>query len=493
MPYQLKPKSPKVIILGIFLLAIASVSAFQFARAGSLTPGANPASSMYTLSDIYTRLTTNATATEGGHSFSPAGSPASSMRSLKEIYDAIPTIVAGTVKSGTTYLGVLGTMLGDTDGSKVLTSASAPGTYNATNLTAGNVKSGITFGVSSTGSLTPDGGTAGVADLFSGKTANLTNDWTLDTGTLNLACNTSTFNGTANKVSDAYDGVGNGNNRWCMTDSGTATAMDIVSGKIAWVNGLPITGSLVSYLYGDSNAANVLTSAAGAGTYNATNLNANTVKSGTTFGVGQTGAFFGDTSQSKVLVSANAAGTALANLYNGTGQGFTGGTQASAGVDDYNNAGSPTTGRYTGGWTQCSAGNNYCGTGSTAADARDDSTGLVWSLPCNGSACATFSDSSPATYTWDSSGANNGGKTASQLCADAGWNLPHQKQLMMAYIDGSYGNLEASGVNRNYWSGTTVSDNTGNAWRTYLSNGSTNGYGKTTTNYVRCVRFSLGN
>ncbi|MDD3190781.1 MAG: hypothetical protein PHI66_03775 [Candidatus Pacebacteria bacterium] len=52
---------------------------------------------------------------------------------------------------------------------------------------------------------------------------------------------------------------------------------------------------------------------------------------------------------------------------------------------------------------------------------------------------------------------------------------------------------KASGVNRNYWSGTTVSNNTGNAWNTNLSNGNTNNNGKTNTNYVRCVRFSLGN
>jgi len=64
---------------------------------------------MYTLSDIYTRLTTNATSTEGDHSFSPPASPASSMYTLTQIYEAIPTIVANTVKLGTSYLGVSGT------------------------------------------------------------------------------------------------------------------------------------------------------------------------------------------------------------------------------------------------------------------------------------------------------------------------------------------------------------------------------------------------
>lgn len=47
----------------------------------------------------------------------------------------------------------------------------------------------------------------------------------------------------------------------------------------------------------------------------------------------------------------------------------------------------------------------------------------------------------------------------------------------------------ASGVNRNYWSGTTVSNNTANAWNTNLSNGNTNNNTKLTNqNYIRCVR-----
>ncbi|KKW23018.1 MAG: hypothetical protein UY67_C0030G0010 [Candidatus Kaiserbacteria bacterium GW2011_GWA2_52_12] len=45
-----------------------------------------------------------------------------------------------------------------------------------------------------------------------------------------------------------------------------------------------------------------------------------------------------------------------------------------------------------------------------------------------------------------------------------------------------------TGVNRNYWSATTVSNNTANAWNTNLSNGNTNNNAKTNANYVRCVR-----
>jgi hypothetical protein len=52
---------------------------------------------------------------------------------------------------------------------------------------------------------------------------------------------------------------------------------------------------------------------------------------------------------------------------------------------------------------------------------------------------------SPTNYTgfsWDSSSANNGGKTAAQLCTDRGngWRLPTEKEIMQAYVDGSYFN-----------------------------------------------------
>jgi hypothetical protein len=277
-------------VLGVGLTATISVAIiYGIVNAGSLQPSASPAATMYTLSDIYTRLTTNATATEGNHPFSPSASPASSMYTLTQVYNAIPTIDANMVASSTTYLGIKGTLLG--------------------------------------------------------------------------------------------------------------------------------------------------------------------------------------------------------NMFNGTGQGFAGGSQPNGGVDDYNNAGSPPSDRYSKGWTQCTSGNSYCGTNDSGADAKDNSTGLVWSMPCYGLGCSSFSDITPTSYTWGSSGANNNSRTASQLCSDhSGWFLPHQKQLMQAYIDGSYGNLEASGVDRYYWSGTTLSYITSYAWNFNLSYGDTNYDAKTGDRFVRCVR-----
>jgi hypothetical protein len=459
--------------LGVIITVFGVAGVVQ---AGSLSPSGSPAATFYTLGDIYTRLTTNATATEGDHDFAPAADPAGSLYTLTQIYDSIPTIVASTVKLGTSYLGVDGT-------------------------------------------LTPDGGTAAVGDLFNRKTAHLTSDWALDTGTLDLACNTSTFDGIANLVADTYDGAGDGTNRFCMTDSGDATAADLLSGKTVWVDGVAVAGSMTdregdnaSTAQAASGGVNYLTAPSGfydgddrvsatdaeVAALDADLTAANIVSGNTIFGVAgsaSSGYKYGDEDQSFVLGTATGAGTALVDLFNGsdTGESFPGGSQGSGGVDDYNNGGDPAVGRYEGGWTACNSENTYCGTGLSSADAKDDSTGLVWSLPCNGSGCSSFSDSSPLTYTWDNSGGNNNSQTASELCSagshgEDGWSLPHQKQLLQAYIDGSYGNLETSGANRGYWSATTYSYLTSNAWYTSLSNGITYYYGKNLSNYVRCVR-----
>jgi uncharacterized protein (TIGR02145 family) len=136
---------------------------YGIVRAGSLTPSASPAATGYTLGDIYTRLTTNATATQGNHSFSPGGSPAGTLYTLTQIYSAIPTIDPTKVLSGTSYLGVAGTAsagyaYGDDSPTKVLTTAVGAGTYNAANLNVNIVKNGTAFGVSLTGELTPASG-----------------------------------------------------------------------------------------------------------------------------------------------------------------------------------------------------------------------------------------------------------------------------------------------------------------------------------------------
>ncbi len=335
------------------LLSLASIGILT-AKAGSLTPSSGTAASGYTLTDIYNRLNTNATATEGNHDLTTSAAPAGTFKTLKEIYDKIPTIDATKILSGTSYLGVDGTIA------------------------------------------------------------------------------TRTLSADSTTVSAGY---------YAATDLATVDS-DLAAGNI---------------------------------------------KTGTTV--------FG------IVGEASSGGTDLSDMFNGTFDSFTGGSQANGGADDYAAGGAKPADTYNATWTQCAAGNDWCGTDTdddannneAGADAKDENTGLIWSLPCNGVGCAALSDAGAADYSWDNSAGNNNSKTASQLCSAgahgvAGWFLPHQKQLMQVHIDGSYGNLETAGVIRDYWSATTLSNYTSYAWYTNLSNGYTNVDGKNGTYYVRCVR-----
>lgn len=224
---------------------------------------------------------------------------------------------------------------------------------------------------------------------------------------------------------------------------------------------------------------------------------------------GAAGYTYGDSSAYRVLVTATGAGTNMKYLWNGstsTDSRFIGGEQSQGGIDDCgwdpaaaggakctltnpsNWIGGKPYGTSTEGWTACDAppgGNNGCGTGDSNADAKDNSTGLVWSLPCGGSGttCTPTNETTPTSYTWSN---------AKSACSNmSGWYLPHQKQLMQAYINGSYGNLESLGTYLTYWSATSVSSNLPSAWYSSLSNGFTTNGSKTVPNYVRCVRSAI--
>ena len=255
--------------LATIIVSVLALVAVVYA--GSLTPLASPAASGYTLGDIYTRLTTNTAA--GSHSFSPGSSPASSLHSLSEIYGAIPAIDAAKLIRGTTYLGVAGT-------------------YDTTNLSAANVKSGAAFGAASTGALLPFGGSALPGDVAAGKTFFGANqgDWNLQTGTLDTS---------ATSTADWLYG-GNDATQVLTTAAapGSYSAVNLIPDNVrsGIVFGFNQIGTLdvsatSTYAYGDNDAANVLTVAAGHGTFDATNLIAGSVKNGTTFGVGLTGQY----------------------------------------------------------------------------------------------------------------------------------------------------------------------------------------------------------
>ncbi len=320
--------------------------------------------------------------------------------------------------------------------------------------------------------------------------------------------------------------------------NGTGYTIALSTNGRFWINA-PLTqnGDIIAYgvaalpsgtMYGDTDPSRVLTIASTPGTFNATGLATSTVKFGVAFGVSQTGAFYGDIDASKVCSTASAAGSMsvtadsvgvgntycgtpgalLAGVFNGTRTTnpatWPGGTQQFGGVEDFNANGSsvgqsPPANRYAKGWTACTGGNNYCGTGDSGAAYQDISTGTIWSKTLNSVTYAL--DDSNGTVTWLI--ANNCNEVSGNSCtkkgaaktgceANAGWYLPHQKQLLQAYVDGIYGILEPTGVSagsvRTYWSATTLSTNLANAWTTNLSTGSTGGAAKTGGQSIRCVR-----
>ncbi len=231
---------------GGLTVLISVLVIFMVARAGTITPpSGSPSAQFYTLSEIYEFITNNTTATEAGHDFTFSDSLAGTGNTLTEIYDALASLIsADQVKSGTTYLGVDGT-------------------------------------------LVPSGGDATAANVLTGKTffGDSQTNWTLQTGTM---ANNGAFSLTASS-SDQSVTAG-------YYSGGTlAGDTDLIADNIAnGVNIFGVIGNLVAgYLYGDSDQSKVLTTATGAGTYDASNLSTATVKKGTTFGVSSTGVYSG--------------------------------------------------------------------------------------------------------------------------------------------------------------------------------------------------------
>lgn len=121
----------------------------------------------------------------------------------------------------------------------------------------------------------------------------------------------------------------------------------------------------------------------------------------------------------------------------------------------------------------------------------DPRTGLVWSqLLLNNAGTVVFSPTTNSTWSWNnSSDADNvavGSKTAIQLCSERGngWRLPTQKELMQAYIDGSYWNVTQSDLR--FWSATEYYAT--DAMYMELASSKISYSAKTLSSQVRCVR-----
>jgi hypothetical protein len=260
-----------------------------------------------------------------------------------------------------------------------------------------------------------------------------------------------------------------------------------------WVpNGTAATGDVVS---GKTFFNTTRSSQNGA--YNAANLSVGTVKNSTAFGVGLTGQYpsatypltgagtvagTSDVKSGKVAWSND--GTQISGAMVATGpcpnQAFYDGSGSATQANNCNQ-------------TWVAPGGSIAGTDATG---KDPVTGLIWSqaLYLSGSSVA-FSASSISSWSWKNTGANNvtvGNLTAIQLCNSSSnpagasvWRLPTQKELMQAYIDGSYWNLTQP--NPNFWSATETNAGS-NAYYTYLYSGTTSSTTETTSYYVRCVR-----
>lgn len=170
------------------------------------------------------------------------------------------------------------------------------------------------------------------------------------------------------------------------------------------------------------------------------------------------------------------------------------------GIDDYNNNGIIPSDSYQSSWIVCNTGNNYCGTGRSVAEKQEVNTGLVWSPRISSS--ATWFNANNCQYPnglpGDDGVCNTNGevaclcvkltssKTGCEAYDDGSWRLPTQKELMMSYIDGSWAQL--TNAANFFWSATTYSNGTYQAWTIYQGNGYTNYYYKTSSFSVRCVR-----
>lgn len=184
------------------------------------------------------------------------------------------------------------------------------------------------------------------------------------------------------------------------------------------------------------------------------------------------------------------------------------------GVDDYNNNQTMPTDTFSENFTYCTSANNYCSTNESVVCSgatnykcyQDNRTNLVWSDYLNTGTNVNWFVANNCQYPnglpGDDGVCNVNAEVACQcvkqtvnetgydICEFIGggnWRLPHQKELMQVYIDGSWGSGMPNTANT-FWSATTPSNATQYAWGTTLYHGTTYSYSKTSTHDSRCVR-----
>lgn len=107
-------KDLKIILVLITIIIFVGSIIPNPASSGSLEPSNTPTSTMYTLGDIYNKLTDSEFyAEEGGAPFETPEEVVATHHNLSDIYNLIPVIDPTKVLSGTNYLGVDGTFVAD--------------------------------------------------------------------------------------------------------------------------------------------------------------------------------------------------------------------------------------------------------------------------------------------------------------------------------------------------------------------------------------------
>jgi hypothetical protein len=239
-----------VMIAAGFVLAFGIGAATACAlEVDSPAPPTSPTSAMFSLEDIYNRVSTGAAGAKRTGAFTdPTTGPVATRHTLNDVMEKAPAsddangAVASQVLVGKTYWSLLNNTWGQATGSMPNNGAVTitPGTVNQTislgfhdgtgvvngdvNLTAGNIKSGISiFGVAgSTSVVDTAGGTAVAGDLLSGKTAFV--NGALVTGTVPAGANVTGGNGVVTFTIPNGLYVGN--------KTGTASDTNLVSGNI---------------------------------------------------------------------------------------------------------------------------------------------------------------------------------------------------------------------------------------------------------------------
>jgi hypothetical protein len=364
-----------------------------------------------------------------------------------------------SIAAGASILGVVGTaILKPADCStNAATGCVTTSTYKSadlTNLSAGNIKSGVTI--------------AGTAGQYPSSSFPLT-------GSSGSDLTTATFDAQI-KSSGTFQYFGSDGTRYTGTGDTDITAANIASG----VDIFGATGSLTGAVAPD-----------------AWNVRVGVTVNGVT---------------GKLKVNCrNRVRTAVYNYDGAIGSipqtGVTSGTAIDIWdtIDDYNNnvAGLPP--------SVVTAWGNNTDCGGVEATAGDDN---VWKdvTTTNGTTASTCT-ATPANCTmqdkitglsWSKLQASGAWNTAWNTChttlnasggynGQTGWRLPTQKELLEAYTHGIRSAARTNWMTEadmysNFWSGSSVSYSTGNAWDGYLANGNTGNYYKSHTNRVVCVR-----